>query len=138
MAKIAIKEFYLATRKRRELINITSQVQEAVVSSGVKEGLCIVHVPHATAGIIINEDEPGLKQDIESWIERTFPWDAEWKHNMIDNNAAAHVAASIIGNSRVIPISNGSLVRGTWQEIFLVELDGPRNMRKVVVTIIGE
>ncbi len=104
----------------------------------MKEGICIIHVPHATASIIANEDESGLKQDIVRWIETNIPWNGEWKHNTIDDNAAAHIAASIFGNARVFPIREGRLVRGTWQEIFLLELDGPRYTRRIHVTIIGQ
>ena len=119
-------------------MNITAEVENIVRRSGVKEGICVIHVPHATASIIANEDEVGLKQDIVRWIETNIPWNGEWKHNTIDNNAAAHIAASIFGNARVFPIKKGRLIRGMWQEIFLLELDGPRSTRRILVTVIGQ
>lgn len=136
--RIVTEEISLSTSKRTQLINITTEVENIVRRSGVKEGICIIHVPHATASIIANEDESGLKQDIVRWIETNIPWNEEWKHNTIDNNAAAHIAASIFGNARVFPIKEGRLIRGMWQEIFLLELDGPRSTRRILVTVIGQ
>lgn len=132
------KEIRLSTNNRIELVNITRQVQKIVEESGIDNGICIIHVPHATASIIVNEDEMGLKSDIINWIESSIPWNGSWSHNRIDNNAASHIAASILGNSRAIPIIGGKLERGTWQDIFLLELDGPRSVRRVIITLIGE
>lgn len=130
------KELALSTTKKRDLINITSQVQKAAADSNIKEGICLVFAPHATAAIIINEDEDGLKNDIENLIENWIP-EGDWKHNQVDDNAVSHLASSFIGQSKSIPIVNKNLKLGTWQEIFLLELDGPRQNRKVVVSCLS-
>jgi len=136
--KVFSKEVRLRTSERRELINITRLVEEVVEESGVRNGLVIIYAPHATAAIIVNEDEPGLKNDILRWVEENIPWDGKWLHNRIDDNAAAHIASALISSCRVIPVVNSRLYRGTWQEIFLLELDGPRASRRVLVQVIGE
>lgn len=130
------KTIRLKTNSRVELINITSLIEYAVRESGVKGGLCVAHVPHATAALILNEDEPNLRSDIIKLIKALT--ENEWMHNRIDDNAEAHLAGVILGSTVVLPIVNGRLARGTWQEIMLVELDGPRSERRVVVTILGE
>ncbi len=135
--KVYRETFYVSSSRRRELIDVTSKVEERVSKSGIKDGLCHVFVPHATAAVIANEHERGLMNDILRALEMIVPPDANWAHNLIDNNADAHILASIIGPSRSFPVENGRLVRGTWQNIFVVELDGPRGARRVVVTVIG-
>ncbi len=132
------KHIYVSSSKKRELIDITSQVEQAVRESGIKNGICHVFVPHATAAVIANEHESGLMEDILKALKDLVPPDKPWKHNLIDNNADAHILASIIGPSRSFPVEGGELVRGTWQNIFVVELDGPRGSRKVVITVMGE
>ncbi|MEM4445538.1 MAG: secondary thiamine-phosphate synthase enzyme YjbQ, partial [Thermofilum sp.] len=106
--------------------------------SEVKNGICVVHAPHATAAVILNEHESGLIRDILNKLRELFPPDAEYMHNRIDDNAHAHIASALLGSSKVLPVVNSRLVRGTWQNIFLVELDGPRNRREVVVQVLGE
>jgi len=132
------KILLLSTKERVELIDITKSVEEFVGKQAIKDGFCLVYAPHATAAIIANENEPGLIGDIIKEIEKEFPRNAKWEHNRIDNNAAAHLASSFIGASRVFPIIGGKLERGTWQNIFLVELDGPRNNRRVIIQVMGE
>jgi len=131
------KELVLATTNKRQLINITGKVQEAVSESKAEEGICLVFVPHATAAILLNEDEKGLKIDIETLLQNWIP-QGNWQHDRIDDNAAAHLASAFIGQSKVLPIVGGRLQLGTWQEIFLVELDGPRSTRRVTVEIIQD
>lgn len=131
------QELVIKTEKRFEVINITSHVDEVVRESGVREGFCLIFVPHATAALIINEYEPRITSDYIKWIVEVFKPGGGWKHDEIDDNAHAHIASSIIGTSRVLPVRGGNLVRGTWQEIMLVELDGPRT-RRVIIQIIGE
>ncbi len=127
-------EFTFSTKKKIEVINITSEVEELVENSKVDEGICVIHAPHATAAIILNEAEEGLMKDIENYIEETF-YGRKYLHNRIDDNGAAHLAASFLGSTKVIPIKDGKLLRGTWQNILFVELDGPRSLRRVVVWI---
>ncbi|MGC9115063.1 MAG: secondary thiamine-phosphate synthase enzyme YjbQ [Fervidicoccaceae archaeon] len=125
------------TEKGIELIDITEKVEELVKSSGVKEGMCIVSAPHATASIVLNENETGLIEDLKELIEELFPRNGKYRHNLIDDNASAHLASSFLGSSKVIPISGGKLLRGTWQNILFLELDGPRSRREAVITIMG-
>jgi len=128
----------LSSRNRRELIDITDEVQDFVRDQHVTNGICLISVPHATAAVIANENERGLLRDLLAKIEELFPQSGSYAHNAIDDNADAHVAASFLGHSRAFAISNGRLVQGTWQNIFLVELDGPRSHREVHLQVIGE
>ena len=137
MTDTSFDEIQVPTSKRVELIDITNQIEDIVRSKKIRNGLCLVYAPHATAAVIANEGESGLIQDITNKIEKDFPKNAGWLHDRIDNNASAHIASAFIGSSRTFPIQNGRLVRGTWQRIFLVELDGPRHRRRVAVEIIG-
>jgi secondary thiamine-phosphate synthase enzyme len=136
--KVYFKELAIRTQRRRELVDITYEVERAVAESGVTNGMCLVFAPHATAAVIANEHERGLVNDILRKFAEEFPDDGEWEHNRIDDNAAAHLASAFVGSARIFPVKEGRLVRGTWQNIFLVELDGPRASRKVVVEVMGE
>lgn len=109
-----------------------------VENVGIRNGICIISVPHATAAVIANEHESGLMQDMLAKIENMFPISRSYLHNAIDDNADAHLAAAFLGHSRTFPIVDGRLVRGTWQNVFVVELDGPRSRREVWLQIIGE
>ena len=132
------KQFVTKSSARRQLIDITSEVTRFVHESNVHEGICIISVPHATAAVIANEHENGLLNDMLARIEALFPKLGTYQHNAIDDNADAHVAAAFLGHGRTFPISDGALVRGTWQNIFLVELDGPRSRREVIMQAIGD
>lgn len=122
------------SKKRIELVNITSGVQSAVSKAGVKNGTCTVFCPHSTAGLIINEDEPGLKQDILKKLEAIAP-PSGYKHNRIGNNADSHLKSMIVGPSKSVPVGNGKLSLGAWQSIFFAEFDGPRP-RRVLVSVV--
>lgn len=135
-AYVRVLEF--STSERFQLVDITREVEKVVSESSVKNGICVIHAPHATAAIVLNENESGLVRDILNKLREIFPPDAEYLHNRIDDNAHAHIASAIIGSSRVLPIIDSKLVRGTWQNIFFVELDGPRSRRRVVVEVLGE
>jgi secondary thiamine-phosphate synthase enzyme len=126
----------LNTERKFQLVNITSRVTDVVAKSEIEEGICLVFAPHATAAIFINEDEPGFKADAEKIISQWIP-EGSWQHNQIDDNATSHLGSALIGQSRVVPVDKGGLDLGTWQEIFLVELDGPRTGRKIIVQIVG-
>lgn len=128
----------LSTREKYQLIDLTSSIEEAVLESKVREGLCLVHASHATAAIICNENERGLVHDILRKVKEIFPPGAGYLHDRIDDNASSHIASALIGASRTFPVQSGRLVRGTWQNIFLLELDGPRTRRVVSVLIVGE
>lgn len=136
--KVYQDEFELSTSKRIQAIDITSEIEEIVEKSGMKNGLCQVFVPHATAGIILEENESGLIRDIEKAVDDTFPKGAGYEHDRIDDNANSHLASGFFGQSRILPIKDGRIVRGTWQRPMLIEMDGPRSVRRVFVTVMGE
>jgi secondary thiamine-phosphate synthase enzyme len=127
----------IQTTTRTELIDITDRVRAVVKESGIKEGICVISTRHTTSGIVVNENERGLRKDILEMLETLVPEHKNYAHNQIDNNADSHLRAVLLGNSATIPIEDGHLVLGTWQSIFFVELDGPRN-RSVNVKIIEE
>ena len=105
-----------------------------MAAAGVDEGLCSVFVPHATAAIVINEnDDPNLCTDLLDALAKLVP-EGVWRHDRVDNNGAAHIKAAILGPSETIPVRGGRLLLGTWQAIMLVDLDGPRQ-RRVIVTV---
>jgi secondary thiamine-phosphate synthase enzyme len=109
---------------------------EAVGESGVDEGMAIIYAPHATGAILINEDEPGLKQDMIDFVKRTFPRGKGYRHDRIDDNANSHLASAFVGSGKTVPIENGRLTLGTWQSIFFLETDGPRPQRRVIIKVI--
>lgn len=129
-----MKEFTVKTNKHAELVEITEKVQRAVEESGVKEGVCVVFVPHTTAGITINENaDPDVAADMIYALDKAVPWeDAHYRHG--EGNTAAHVKSSMMGHSVQVFVRDGRLQFGTWQGIFLCEFDGPR-ARKVWITL---
>jgi len=135
--KVFSKVLTYSTRKKFEVVCITRDVDKVVAESGILNGFVLVYVPHATAAVIVNEFEPRIAEDYITWLKRFFPPGSGWRHDEIDDNAHAHLASAVIGTSRVFPLIDGRLVRGTWQEILLVELDGPRSARRVVVEVLG-
>ncbi|MEB3806663.1 MAG: secondary thiamine-phosphate synthase enzyme YjbQ [Desulfurococcales archaeon] len=124
------------TKGRFDVVDITRMVEDVVGRSGVKEGIVHVFVPHTTCGLTINEAEPGLMRDIVEFLSKHTEPSGDWMHNRIDDNAHAHLGQSMLGHHASLPLANGSLVKGTWQSILLVEMDGPRT-RRVIVTVIG-
>lgn len=135
--KILFEDFHVSTRNRTEIVDITANIEEIVRRSGITNGICVVHTVHSTAAVIVNEHEAGLIKDIVKKVQQDFPRGARWLHDRVDDNADAHLASSYIGPTRILPVREGRLVRGPWQNIFLLELDGPR-ARKIIVEIIGE
>jgi secondary thiamine-phosphate synthase enzyme len=133
------KELWFNTTKRRELINITPEVNACIVESGVKEGLVLVNAMHITASVFINDDEPGLHADYEKWLEKLAPEKphSQYAHNTYEDNADAHMKRQIMGREVVCAITNGQLDFGPWEQIFYGEFDGKRRKR-VLVKIIGE
>ena len=129
----------LNTKNRIEIINITSQIEEAIVKSGIKEGLCLVNAMHITASVFINDEESGLKKDFQKWLEELAPFDHNrWQHNLTgEDNAHAHLKRSIMGREVVVAITKGKLDFGPWEQIFYGEFDGQRQKR-VLVKVIGE
>ena len=132
--EVKFKEYSVKTNKKYEIVDITDTVESFVNSSNIRNGLCLVFVPHATCCLISNENEDYLKEDIIKKIRKDF--ENEWKHDLIDDNASAHIASSYLKQFLVFPIRDGKLIRGIWQRILLIELDRARE-RKVVIEILG-
>ncbi len=131
-----ITRLKVTTRSRVEFQDITSQVQEAISSSGIEDGICYVFVPHTTAGITINEHaDLSVAVDILEQLGRMVPQRGDYRH--LEGNAPAHVKASVVGSSQVLLIESGRLLLGTWQGLFLCEFDGPRQ-RIVLVKLIAD
>ena len=127
-------EIPVKSGKRNELIDVTSQVQEAVAKSCVKEGLCVVYSPHTTAAVIITENaDPSVQKDIISKLNKMIPENEDYTH--LEGNSDSHIKSAVIGNSRTIIIKGGQLLLGTWEGIMFFEGDGPRS-RKIFVKII--
>ena len=133
------KELWFNTRGRRELINITGQVEEALKESGIKEGLVLCNAMHITASVFINDDESGLHHDFEVWLEKLAPEKpySQYRHNGFEDNADAHLKRSVMGREVVVAVTAGGLDFGPWEQIFYGEFDGKRRKR-VLVKIIGE
>jgi len=130
-------EFAIKTNKREEIIDITERVKSIVEKAGIKQGIALIYVPHATASIIINENyDANVCKDILAWLKKQVP-KGIWLHDAIDNNGDSHIKASLLGSSQIVPFKNGKLLLGTWQGIGFVELDGPRQ-RKIYIMLIGE
>jgi len=126
------------TNKRREYINITSQVAEALAKSGIKEGLVLVSAMHLTAGVYINDNEAGLIRDIDEMLERLAPFRADYNHHRTgEDNGDAHLKNMLVGHQVLIPVTKGKLDFGPWQQVFYAEFDG-RRPKRVVIKIIGE
>lgn len=127
-------ELRIRTRSKREMVDLTARVADAVARAEVAEGLCSVYVPHATAAIVINEnDDPNVCVDVLDCLDKLIP-DGVWRHDRVDGNAAAHIQATLLGPGETIPVRDGQLLLGRWQAVMLVELDGPRD-RRVLVTV---
>lgn len=127
------------TPERRAFINITPQVRKVIEASGVKEGLVLVNAMHISASVFINDDESGLHQDFDRWLENLAPYAPEtYKHNRTgEDNADAHLKRQVMGREVVVAVTNGKLDFGPWEQIFYGEFDGQRSKR-VLVKIIGE
>jgi secondary thiamine-phosphate synthase enzyme len=127
------------TPTRRAFINITPQVSKVVGESGVKEGLCLVNAMHISASVFINDDEGGLHQDFEKWLEKLVPYSPEsYTHNKTgEDNADAHLKRQLMGREVVVAITNGQFDFGPWEQIFYGEFDG-RRQKRVLVKVIGE
>ena len=133
------KELWFHARHRRELINITPQVEQCLHESGIQEGLLLCNAMHITASVFINDDESGLHQDFETWLEKLAPERpySQYRHNTAEDNADAHLKRSVMGREVVVAVTEGRLDFGPWEQIFYGEFDGKRDKR-VLVKIIGE
>ncbi|GIZ50913.1 secondary thiamine-phosphate synthase enzyme YjbQ [Noviherbaspirillum aridicola] len=134
------KELWFNTPARRAFVNITPQVEAALADSGIREGLALVNAMHISASVFINDDEPGLHQDYETWLERLAPHEpiGQYRHNDTgEDNADAHIKRQIMGREVVVAVTEGRLDFGPWEQIFYGEFDGMRRKR-VLVKIIGD
>jgi secondary thiamine-phosphate synthase enzyme len=133
------KELFFEIPSRRGFVNITPQVEAALAESGVKEGIVLVNAMHITASVFINDNESGLHQDFEFWLEKLAPEKphSQYKHNGSEDNADAHLKRTIMGREVVVAITRGKLDFGPWEQIFYGEFDGLRKKR-ALIKIIGE
>lgn len=133
------KELWFEVPRRRQLINITPQVEAALLESGIREGLCLVNAMHISASVFINDDESGLHADFEAWLEKLAPEKPHslYAHNRGEDNADAHLKRTLMGREVVVAITQGRLDFGPWEQIFYGEFDGMRRKR-ALIKIIGE
>lgn len=133
------KELTFRTPTRRALLNITPQVESALAESGIREGLCLVNAMHITASVFINDDESGLHDDFEKWLEKLAPEKphSQYRHNGAEDNADAHLKRSLMGREVVVAVTDGRLDFGPWERIFYGEFDGKR-AKRVLIKILGE
>ncbi|QAT49261.1 YjbQ family protein [Caproiciproducens sp. NJN-50] len=133
------KELFFHLPTRRGIVNITPQVENALKESGIREGLVLVNAMNITASVFINDDESGLHQDFEDWLEKLAPEKpySRYRHNGYEDNADAHLKRTIMGREAVVAVTDGKLDFGTWEQIFYFEFDGKRD-KHALVKIIGE
>ena len=129
---------WINTKKQREFINITDEVEKALEKSQIKEGLILVSAMHITAGVYVNDAESGLIADIEEWLEKLAPFRRDYRHHRTgETNGDAHLKNLLIGHEVVVPVTNGKLDFGPWQQVYYAEFDGQRRKR-VLIKVIGE
>jgi secondary thiamine-phosphate synthase enzyme len=126
------------TKKQREYINITRQIQDIVTKSGIAEGMVLVSAMHITAGVYVNDAEEGLIQDIDDWLEKLAPFNPDYRHHRTgETNGDAHLKSLLVHHEVIVPVTGGSLDFGPWQQIYYAEFDG-RRRKRVVVKVMGE
>ena len=136
--KFATEYLWFCTERQREYINITDEVEEIVRKSGIKEGMVLVSAMHITAGVYVNDAESGLIADIDKWLEELAPFDINYNHHRTgETNGDSHIKSLLIGHEVIVPVTNGRLDFGTWQQIYYAEFDGQRKKR-VIVKVMGE
>jgi len=126
------------TKKKREYINITRDVEDVLAKSGIKEGMVLVSAMHITAGVYVNDAESGLIQDIDEWLERLAPFNANYRHHRTgEDNGDAHLKSLLVHHEVIVPVTNGRLDFGPWQQIYYAEFDGQRKKR-LIIKVMGE
>ncbi|HOV80173.1 MAG TPA: secondary thiamine-phosphate synthase enzyme YjbQ [Bacillota bacterium] len=132
------KYLWFNTQKRREYINITGEVEEALRESGVREGMALVSAMHITAGVYVNDAEPGIIQDIDEMLEKAAPFGKPYRHHRTgEDNGDAHLKSILVHHQVVVPVTSGKLDLGPWQQIYYAEFDG-RRRKRVIIKILGE
>jgi secondary thiamine-phosphate synthase enzyme len=136
--KAATEYLWFDTRTKREYINITNRVQEIVRASGIRDGMVLVSAMHITAGVYVNDAEDGLIQDIDEWLERLAPYRDDYRHHRTgETNGDAHLKSLLVHHEVIVPVTNGALDLGPWQQVYYAEFDGMRRKR-LVVKVLGE
>ena len=136
--RTATEYLWFNTKSQREYVNITEQVLDVVTKSGVKEGMVLVSAMHITAAVYVNDAEDGLIQDIDEWLERLAPFNAQYRHHRTgETNGDSHLKSLLMHHEVIVPITNGKLDFGPWQQIYYAEFDGQRRKR-VIVKVMGE
>lgn len=136
--KVATEYLWFETRNRKELVNITEEIQQAVTKSGIKEGMCLASAMHITSGIWVNDEESGLKKDLMKWLEALAPDRPDYLHHQTgEDNADAHLKRTLVHHQVVLPITAGKLDLGPWEQIFYAEFDG-RRKKRVILKMMGE
>ncbi len=136
--KFHTKYLWFNTERKREYINITGEVEKALYESGIKEGMILVSAMHITAGVYVNDAEYGLIEDIDEWLEKLAPYRPDYKHHLTgETNGDAHLKSLIVHHEVIVPVTNGELDLGTWQQIYYAEFDGQRRKR-VIIKVMGE
>jgi secondary thiamine-phosphate synthase enzyme len=136
--KFLTEYLWFNTQKHREYINITSEIDKILQKSGIKEGMILVSAMHITAGVYVNDAESGLIQDIDKWLEELAPFDINYKHHYTgETNGDSHLKSLLIGHEDIVPVTNGRLDLGTWQQIYYAEFDGQRRKR-LIIKVMGE
>ncbi len=133
------KELWFNVPTRRAFINITQEVESCLKESGIREGIVLINAMHITASVFINDDESGLHQDYDEWLERLAPHEpvSQYRHNVGEDNADAHMKRQVMGREAIVAVTEGKLDFGTWERIFYGEFDG-RRKKRVLVKIIGD
>lgn len=135
MAATVLDPIRVVTRGRSDAIDVTAEVAARVESSAIQRGVCHVFVSHTTAGVFVNENaDPGVLQDLLTTLDRLVPWEHGYRH--VEDNAAAHIKATLVGTSQTLPVRDGRLALGRWQGVYLAEFDGPRE-RQLMVTVVA-
>ena len=136
--KVLTEYLTFHTKKHREYVHITPQIEALVKKSGVKEGMALVSAMHITAGVYVNDNESGLIEDIDQWLEELAPFRQDYKHHQTgEDNGDSHLKSMLVHHEVILPITNGKLDLGTWQRVFYAEFDGQRSKR-VIVKVMGE
>ncbi len=133
---MSLTQFSIRTDSRVQFINIDEQLQQAIRQSGVQQGICVVFVPHTTAGVTINENaDPDVVRDLATEINKVIPFEDHYRHS--EGNSAAHIKSSLMGQSVTLIIEQGRILYGTWQSCYFCEFDGPRSRRVFVKIMEG-
>lgn len=136
--KSATEYLTFNTKREREYVNVTDDVATIVERSGIKEGLCLVSAMHITAGVFVNDDEPGFREDLTEMLERLAPAGLDYAHHRTgETNGDAHLKNMLVGHQVVLPVTKGTLDLGPWEQVFYAEFDG-RRRKRVVVKVLGE